>query len=111
MLIVLNVGEEEIQDVSAYQAVVAQYEVQGIPVIPLSAEIESEIAQLEDEDDVKAFMQDIGIAELGLTKLIRVSYSLPGLISFFTVGKDEVRAWTIPRATKAAQAAGVIHSI
>ncbi|GAK55949.1 GTP-binding protein YchF [Candidatus Vecturithrix granuli] len=110
MLIVLNVGENEIQDVSAYQSVIDQYETQGIPVVPLSAEIESEIAQLDDKDDVAAFMQDIGITELGLTRLIRISYSLLGLISFFTVGKDEVRAWTIPQATKAVQAAGAIHS-
>jgi ribosome-binding ATPase YchF (GTP1/OBG family) len=55
-------------------------------------------------------MEDIGISELGLTKLIRVSYDLLGLISFFTVGADEVRAWTIQKNTKAVHAAGVIHS-
>ncbi len=110
MLVVLNIGEEEIGATEKYQSLFAQNEDQGIPTVCLSAEIESEIEQLEDEEDVQAFMEDIGIQELGLTKLIRASYELLGLISFFTVGKDEVRAWTIPKGTKAVNAAGVIHS-
>jgi len=110
MLIVLNIGEDEIQNTDKYQDISSKYDVQGMPVVMLSAEIESEIEQLEDEADVQAFMEDMGIEELGLTRLIRVSYSLLGLISFFTVGKDEVRAWTIPKDTKAVHAAGVIHS-
>ena len=110
MLIVLNVGEDEIQNTSKYQELMSQHESQGIPTVALSAEIESEIGQLESEDDIQAFMEDMGIEELGLTKLIRVSYDLLGLISFFTVGKDEVRAWTIPKETKAVHAAGAIHS-
>lgn len=110
MVIVLNVGEDELQDTSSYRELSAEYEARGIPVVPLSAEIESEIEQLEDEDDVNAFMEDIGITELGLTRLIHVSYNLLGLISFFTVGKDEVRAWTIPQGTVAVHAAGAIHS-
>ncbi len=110
MLVVLNIGEDEIGDTEKYQDIRLKYEAQGIPVVELSAEIESEIEQLEDEDDVRAFMEDIGIKELGLTKLIRVSYELLGLISFFTVIKGEVRAWTVPKNTKAVHAAGVIHS-
>ncbi len=110
MLIVLNIGEDEIGATDRYQELIASNTSQGIPTVALSAEIESEISQLEDDDDVKAFMEDMGIQELGLTRLIRVSYEFLGLISFFTVGKDEVRAWTITQGTKAAQAAGVIHS-
>lgn len=110
MLLVLNIGEDEIRNTAKYQQLCTHYEAQGIPTVMLSAEIEQEIEQLEDEDDIRAFMEDIGIAELGLTKLIRVSYHLLGLISFFTVGADEVKAWTIPKNTKAVHAAGVIHS-
>ena len=109
MLLVLNIGEAEISTPQKYQEIRARYAAQGIPVIALSAAIESEIAQLEN-DDAQAFMADIGIEELGLTKLIRVSYDLLGLISFLTAGEKEVRAWTIPKNTKAAEAAGAIHS-
>ncbi len=110
MLVVLNIGEEEIGEIDTYQQIVEQNEAQGIPTVRLSAEIEHEIEQLESEEDIQVFMEDIGITELGLSKLIHVSYDLLGLISFFTVGKDEVRAWTIPKGTKAVNAAGVIHS-
>jgi len=110
MLIVLNVGEAELAEADKYAAVVARYQAQGIPTISLSAEIENEIQQLESAADVQDFMAASGITELGLTRLIRISYELLGLISFFTVGKDEVRAWTIPRETRAVNAAGAIHS-
>jgi GTP-binding protein YchF len=110
MLVILNIGEDEIQETEKYQDIRSHCEARGIPLVALSAEIESEIEQLEDEDDVHAFMEDMGIEELGLTKLIRVSYDLLGLVSFFTVIHHEVRAWTIPRNTKAVHAAGAIHS-
>jgi GTP-binding protein YchF len=110
LLVVLNIGEDEIQDLEKYQDIRSKYEAQGIPVAALSAEIESEIEQLETEDDVKAIMEELGIDELGVTKLIRISYNLLGLISFFTVVNDEVRAWTIPKNTRVVAAAGVIHS-
>ncbi len=110
MIVVLNVSEDEIGVTEKYQKILEYNETHGVPTVLLSAEIESEIEQLEDEDDVQAFMEDIGITELGLTRLIHVSYTLLGLISFFTVGKDEVRAWTIANGTKAVHAAGVIHS-
>jgi ribosome-binding ATPase YchF (GTP1/OBG family) len=110
MLVVLNIGEDELQQSDFYQELLVQNAQQGIPTVLLSAEIESEIAQLEDKEDVQAFMDDMGITELGLTRLIRISYDLLGLLSFFTVGADEVRAWTIAKGTKAVHAAGVIHS-
>jgi ribosome-binding ATPase YchF (GTP1/OBG family) len=77
--------------------------------VPICAKIELEIAQL-DEADAKAFMQDLGLRESGLDRVIRASYDLLGYVSFFTVGEDECRAWSIPRDTAAVVAAGEIHS-
>ena len=78
-------------------------------VFAICAEIEAEISELED-DDKKAFLDDLGLAESGLDKLIKASYSLLGLISYLTCGEDESRAWTITRGMKAPQAAGKIHT-
>jgi GTP-binding protein YchF len=77
--------------------------------VPICAKIELEIAQL-DESDAAAFMADLGLRESGLDRVIRASYDLLGYISFFTVGEDECRAWSIPRGTPAQLAAGEIHS-
>jgi ribosome-binding ATPase YchF (GTP1/OBG family) len=73
------------------------------------ATLEREISEL-DAEDAAAFMEDLGIADRALDRISRESYRLLGLISFFTVGEDECRAWSIPRATPAVDAAGVIHS-
>ncbi len=78
-------------------------------VVMFSGQIEHEISQLSD-DDREMFLEDMGIKEAALPKLIRTSYELLGLISFFTVGEDECRAWTIRHLTTAQNAAGVIHS-
>ncbi|MBE3035204.1 MAG: redox-regulated ATPase YchF, partial [Actinobacteria bacterium] len=77
--------------------------------VPICAKIELEIAQL-DPADASAFMADLGLRESGLDRVIRASYDLLGYISFFTVGEDENRAWSIPRDTPAQLAAGEIHS-
>jgi GTP-binding protein YchF len=77
--------------------------------VPICAKIELEIAQL-DPADAAAFMADLGLKESGLDRVIRASYDLLGYISFFTVGEDENRAWSIPRNTTAVVAAGEIHS-
>jgi hypothetical protein len=77
--------------------------------MPVSAKIEDEIAQL-DEDERQMFLEDLGMDESGLDRLIKASYSLLGLISYLTAGEPEVRAWTIKKGTKAPQAAGKIHS-
>jgi GTP-binding protein YchF len=77
--------------------------------VPICAKIELEIAQL-DEGDATAFMQDLGLRESGLDRVIRASYDLLGYISFFTVGDDECRAWSIPRSTPAVLAAAEIHT-
>jgi len=79
-------------------------------VVMISAAIEAQIAELENEDDRKVFLQEYGLTESGLNKLIRASYDLLDLITYFTAGEKEVRAWTIKRGWKAPQAAGVIHS-
>ena len=77
--------------------------------VPLCAKIELEIAEL-DPDDASAFLADLGLRESGLDRVIRAAYDLLGYISFFTVGDDECRAWSIPRGTMAQAAAGEIHS-
>ena len=81
----------------------------GYEVFVVCAEIEQEIAELED-DEKQMFLEDLGLKESGLEKLIKASYSLLGLISYLTAGEPEVRAWTIKKGTKAPQAAGKIHS-
>jgi len=79
-------------------------------VVVISAAIESQIAELESEEDRKVFLEEYGLAESGLNKLLRASYSLLDLITYFTAGEKEVRAWTIKKGWKAPQAAGVIHT-
>ena len=78
-------------------------------VVALSAKIEAEIAEL-DAEDARAFMADLGIGEPALDRVIRASYHLLGCLSFFTVGADECRAWSIRTETPAVEAGGVIHS-
>ena len=82
---------------------------EGAQVIPVCAKLESEIAELP-ADEKSMFLEDLGIPESGLDRLIKASYTLLGLISFLTSGEDECRAWTITRGTKAPQAAGKIHT-
>jgi len=82
---------------------------EGAPVVALCAQIESELADLSDEDKL-AFLADIGLEEPGLNRLIRVGYDLLGLQTYFTAGVKEVRAWTIHKGDTAPQAAGVIHT-
>jgi ribosome-binding ATPase YchF (GTP1/OBG family) len=79
-------------------------------VVVISAAIEAQIAELESEEDRQVFLQEYGLQESGLNKLLRASYHLLDLITYFTAGEKEVRAWTIKRGWKAPQAAGVIHT-
>ena len=108
-----NVSEDEAAGVSPdnkyFKAVCEAAATEGAEVIPVCAGIEAEIAELDAEDKA-AFLEDMGIEESGLDKLIKAGYSLLGLISYLTAGVKEVRAWTIRRGTKAPQAAGKIHS-
>lgn len=78
-------------------------------VLPISAQIEEELSELDD-DDKAAYLNELGLKESGLNRLVKKSYSLLGLISFLTSGSDECRAWTIKKGTKAPQAAGKIHT-
>lgn len=112
ILYVANVGEDEAADASSnvhVAAVERRAAEEGAQVVVVSAQLESEIAELEG-DDRAAFLNDLGLAEAGLDKLIRSAYQLLGLRTYFTAGEPEVRAWTIREGTKAPQAAGVIHT-
>ena len=108
-----NVSEEDLPDdgqSNAYVKEVRQFAQENdCQVFVICAQIEQEIAELED-DEKAMFLEDLGLKESGLEKLIKASYSLLGLLSFLTSGEDETRAWTIKIGTKAPQAAGKIHS-
>ena len=108
-----NVAEDDLADDGAenegVQAVREYAAKEESEVFVVCAQIEQEIAELDD-DEKKMFLEDLGLQESGLEKLIRASYRLLGLISYLTAGEPEVRAWTITEGTKAPQAAGKIHS-
>ncbi len=108
-----NMDEETFgtaEDSPHYKTVKAIADAEGSMVLPVCARFEQDIAELEDPDDRAMFMEELGIEESGLQRLIKCSYALLGLISFLTCGPDECRAWTITKGTKAPQAAGKIHS-
>ncbi|GIO12842.1 ribosome-binding ATPase YchF [Cohnella xylanilytica] len=112
VLYAANVHESEAAnaDANPYVERVRQYAAaEGSEVVPISAKVESEIAELEGEDK-EMFLEELGLSESGLNRLIRAAYKLLGLYTYFTAGVQEVRAWTIRKGTKAPQAAGVIHS-
>lgn len=112
IIYVANVSEEEAAagDDNEYVKLVREFAAkEGSDVVVTSAKLESEIAELE-EDEKAAFFEELGITESGLDKLVKASYHLLDLISFLTAGPQEVRAWTIKRGTKAPQAAGRIHT-
>lgn len=108
-----NVSEDDLADDGASNEQVAKVrefaKEEQSEVFVICAQIEQEIAEL-DEEDKKVFLEDLGLSESGLEKLIRASYHILGLISFLTTGPDETRAWTITEGTKAPQAAGKIHT-
>jgi ribosome-binding ATPase len=107
---VCNVDEASAATGNAFSAKVAERaKAEGAASVVISAKIESEFAGLEPEER-DAFLADLGLKEAGLNQLIRAGYSLLDLITYFTVGPKEARAWTITRGTKAPQAAGVIHT-
>ena len=108
-----NVAEDDLADDgenNTYVQSVREYaKEQNSEIFVICAQIEQEIAEL-DEDEKKMFLEDLGLAESGLEKLVKASYHLLGLMSFLTAGEDETRAWTIKIGTKAPQAAGKIHT-
>lgn len=112
IIYVANVSEDTAADGKTNEYVEAVKEfaaTEDAEVVVICAEIEQEISEL-DEDEKEMFLDELGISESGLDKLIKASYSLLNLISFLTAGEDECRAWTIKRGTKAPQAAGKIHT-
>ena len=107
-----NISEDDIACGDTLPAVQRLREVaarEGAEVLVISARIEEELSQL-DKEEAAAFLEELGLKESGLDRLVKASYSLLGLISFLTAGPQEVRAWTITKGTKAPQAAGKIHS-
>ncbi|MDZ7372283.1 MAG: redox-regulated ATPase YchF [candidate division KSB1 bacterium] len=110
VILCLNIGENDIRREEEVLAPFAAYRLQPhTALLAISAKIEMEILQLSP-DEAELFRNDLGIVESAMGRLIRTSYDLVGLISFFTVGEDEVRAWTIRRNTPAPIAAGAIHT-
>lgn len=107
-----NMDEDGVADYANngyYKTVAAIAAEEGAQVLPICAKVEEEMAEL-DEEDKAMFLEELGMSESGLDRMIKCSYDLLGLISFLTCGSDECRAWTIKKGTKAPQAAGKIHS-
>ena len=110
---VANLSESEVnapEENKHYRAVKALADAEGSQCLPICAKLEADIAELDDPEEKAMFMEELGLKESGLSRLIRSSYALLGLISFLTAGSDECRAWTIKQGTKAPQAAGKIHT-
>ena len=110
---VANLAEDEVNEPENnrhYMAVKALADSEGSQLLPICAKLEADIAELDDPDEKAMFMEELGVTQSGLDRLIQSSYALLGLISFLTAGSDECRAWTIKRGTKAPQAAGKIHT-
>ena len=102
-------GFTHLEENRYYRQVRQLAEAEGAQVLPICAKLEQDVAELEGEER-QMFLEELGVTESGLDRLIQCSYALLGLISFLTYGKDECRAWTIKKGTKAPQAAGKIHT-
>ena len=109
VMYVANVLEDGFENNAHLDAVRARAVAEGSQVVPVSAAIEEELSQLDDEDR-DTFLADLGLAEPGLNRVIRAAYTLLGLQTYFTAGVKEVRAWTVKQGATAPQAAGVIHT-
>ena len=110
VLVLLNVGEADIaREAEMVADITARYRHQKTMVSALSAKIEMELGEL-DSDEAAVFMEELGITESSLDRVIKLSYQLLGLISFLTAGPDEVRAWPIPGGSSSVDAAGAIHT-
>lgn len=111
VLYVCNVGEDDAAEGNELtKRVDEKAKAENAVSVIISAALEAEIAQLDDEEEQKAFLEDLGLGETGLGRVIRAGYDLLHLITYFTVGPKEARAWTVTKNTKAPQAAGVIHT-
>ena len=111
VLYAANVGEADLPEGNDHvEAVREVAEADGSNVVVISAEVESQIVELEDPAERQLFLEEMGLEQSGLERLIRAAYDRLGLITFFTAGPKEAHAWTVERGTKAPQAAGTIHS-
>ena len=110
LLVILNVGDDRVADRQLTEQVAARGARWQVHVAQVSAKIEEELSQLDDPKERAVFLRELHIAESAIDGLTRVSYEALGLLSYFTVGPDEVRAWTLRRGASAADAGGVIHS-
>ncbi|MCX7954930.1 MAG: redox-regulated ATPase YchF [Bacteroidales bacterium] len=111
VLYVANVNADDIELGNNYSRQISEYlKAKSEDLIILSAQIEAEIAELTNDEERIMFLKDYGIEEAAIDKVIRKAYELLGLLTFFTIGPKEIRAWTIKKGTTAQQAAGVIHS-
>lgn len=110
MLVVLNVSENDIKSNELVSKLEKVFEGKGMDFIQVSCKIEMELAEIENDDERKAFLKDLGIERSALEKLTQAGYKSLGLLSFFTVGEDEVRAWTVRNNMSAPQAGGAVHS-
>lgn len=111
IVVAVNVSEESLgaKEYPGQEILLTKASSMGYPAVVFSGAVEPEIAALPDEDR-RAFLQEYGLTEPGVTRIAKACYEYLGLISFFTVGQDEVRAWTITNGTKAREAAGKIHT-
>ncbi len=112
VIYVANMSEDDVADPESsahYQAVKKLADEEHAPVLPICAKIEEELAGMDTEDK-EMFLADLGIERAGLDQIIQTAYEMLGLRTFFTVGKDEVRAWTFHEGAKAPQCAGIIHT-
>lgn len=111
VIYVANVEEENAKTGNQYtEQLVEAVRDENAEVVVISASIEAQIAELEDEEEKEMFLEEYGLTQSGLSKLIKASYNILNLITYFTAGEQEVRAWTIRKGWKAPQAAGVIHT-
>ncbi|HOG16565.1 MAG TPA: redox-regulated ATPase YchF [Syntrophales bacterium] len=110
MIVALNVSEGDLTDSGLSGTLAARFQGQGMTIMRISAKLEAEIATLSSAEEREAFLKDAGIEEPALHLLSRLCMDAVGLISFFTVGEDEVRQWLIPKGASAPEAGGAIHS-
>ena len=113
IMYVANMSDSEIGNPEGnkyYNALVEYAKKEGAKVIPISAQIEAELAELDDPDEKEMFLSELGIPEAGLNMLVRATYDLLGLATYFTAGEKEVKAWTFKKGMTAPECAGIIHS-
>ncbi len=113
MIYVANMGEEDIVNFEGneeYVALKQQVEKEHACVVPICAKVEADLLEIEDEEEKQMFMDELGIKESGLDRLIKTAYHILGLQTFLTCGHDECRAWTFKKGMKAPQCAGIIHT-